>query len=104
MSAQRQRRPRRPGAVRSDLEAWSHLVRRAERREPAVPSGCPLCEGEDGLDARDRLEAVVRRGGRQGRRLGALVRPLDERFEAATVPTWDAPAGRGWWHGRTWDA
>jgi hypothetical protein len=101
----RPRRPRRPSAVKEYLDAWTKLVHLAESAAPTAPfeCECPACGGYFGLEARDRLEAVIRRGGRRGRRVSAAVRPLDARFEAATVPTWSLSPGDGWWHGRSWD-
>ncbi len=68
------------------LAEWARTVERAERHALTLDSGCPCCDGSDGLEARDALEAIVRRGGKRGRRIATLVRDLDDRFERATFP------------------
>lgn len=103
--------PARPRAARtvnglwtkSLLGGWEHLVKRAERGPAAHLTGCPQCDGEDGLDARDQLEALILRGGRRGLRVSKRVQALDERFLRATTPSPFAPEGAGWWRHRNLD-
>ena len=103
--------PARPRAARrtngvwtqSLLDDWEHLVKRAESGTASHLTGCPQCDGADGLDARDQLEALIRRGGRRGARISQRVQVLDDRFLAATTPAPFAPAGAGWWRHRNLD-
>lgn len=103
--------PARPRAARrmngvwteSLLNDWEHLVKRAESGAAAHLTGCPQCDGEDGLTARDELEALIGRGRRRGQRLSQRVQVLDERFMAATTPSPFTPRGAGWWHHRNLD-
>jgi hypothetical protein len=53
-----------------------------------------------GILARDRLEAVIRRGGRQGRRVAVLVKDLDDRYEKVTLPKYVFEPLLSWWHNR----
>jgi hypothetical protein len=80
--------------------AWATTVERAERNALTLGSGCPCCDGSDGLEARDALEGIVRRGGKRGRRIATLVRDLDDRFERATLPAPEVPSEGRWWRGR----
>ena len=89
--------------TQSLLNDWEHLVKRAESGAAAHLTGCPQCDGDDGLDARDELEALIRRGGKRGLRISQRVRVLDERFIAATTPSPFAPQGAGWWRHRNLD-
>lgn len=100
--------PARPRAGRrphSDtlLRQWAHLVTSAERGAAEVWTGCPACDGYNSLDARDQLEAVIRRGGARARRLSSRLEPLDARFRAATTPRPFTPDGAGWWRQRNLD-
>lgn len=79
------------------------MVQRAERGGPEYFIDCPCCSGEVGLESRDRLEAIIRRGGRQGRRTAAATRVLDERFESATFQSSYTRPLCGWWWNRAWD-
>lgn len=88
--------------TQSYLRSWEHLVKRAEAGTASHLTGCPQCDGDDGLEARDRLEALIVRGGRRGRRLESVVAALDERFRRATVPNPQAGAGQ-WWRARHLD-
>jgi len=85
------------------LDDWEHLVKRVERGPAAHVTGCPQCDGDDGLNARDQLEALIRRGGRRGLRVSKRVQALDERFRAATTPSPFAPEAAGWWRHRNLD-
>lgn len=85
------------------LNDWEHLVKRVERGAAAHLTGCPHDGGDVGLDARDQLEALIRRGGRRGIRVSQRVQVLDERFKAATTPTPSAPQGAGRWRHRNPD-
>jgi len=85
------------------LDDWEGLVKHAERGPAAHVTGCPQCDGDDGLNARDQLEALMLRGGRRGLRLSQRVRALDERFMAATTPSPFGPEGAGWWRHRNLD-
>jgi len=102
--------PRRPRASRTDglytpdlLSAWARTVRQVETGIDEGSTGCPLCDGTDGLDARDQLERLIVRGGRRGRRVAAAVESLDARYERATTPVPLAPRGSGWWRHRYLD-
>ncbi|MFC8191579.1 hypothetical protein ACFUMH_07940 [Cellulomonas sp. NPDC057328] len=102
--------PRRPRPSRTDgaqtldlLLRWAGTVRHVERGIPPDAIGCPVCDGIDGLEARDVLEAVIRRGGRRGRRVAAAVQPLDDRFARATTPSVSGPSDGGWWRRRNLD-
>lgn len=103
--------PARPRAARrtnglwteSLLDDWEHLVKRAESGTASHLTGCPQCDGYDGLDARDQLEALIRRGVRRGTRVSQRVQLLDERFVAATTPSPFAPEGADWWRHRNLD-
>lgn len=107
MNAARARRPRSPSAIEFNLDRWLKAVLAVEAslrsREwhygnwlyPCCPD--PL---EEGVLARDRLEAVIRRGGRQGRRAAVTVRALDDRFERATAHKRRAAPWLPWWHQR----
>jgi hypothetical protein len=85
------------------LRTWESTVRRVEAGISPSALDCPCCNGENGLDARDELEAVVRRGGRRARRLARTLDPLDERFERATTPAPFPDRGVGWWRTRNLD-
>jgi len=85
------------------LQDWEHLVRRAELGRTAHLTGCPQCDGDDGLEARDKLEALILRGGRRAVRISRQVRPLDERFVRATTPSPFGIEGPGWWRYRNLD-
>src|SRR6478736_7500191 len=99
-------RPRPPRALdderaRSYLSDWERLVKHAERGPAPYLTGCPLCDGPDGLHARDQLEALIARGGRRGRRVAHAVSLLDARFRRATLPAPHAAAHGGrWWYAR----
>lgn len=94
--------PRRSRAARAEngpwtdnlLHAWQHLVERAERGASSHRTGCPLCDGDDGLAARDELEALIRRGvaagtaSRGGSRcwtIGSVERPRPRRSHLAAL-------------------
>ena len=103
--------PARPRAARmvngvwtkSLLEDWEHFVKRAEAGMAAYVTGCPQCDGLNGLDSRDGLEALILRGGRRGLRISKRIRLLDERFRKATTPSPFASEGTGWWRYRNLD-
>ena len=100
--------PRRPRPARRTngprteelLDDWEYIVKRAESGVASDKTGCPLCDGDYGFDARDQLEAIILRGGRRAVRVWKLVRLLDERFLEATTPAPFAPQGAGWWRYR----
>lgn len=87
----RPRRPRKDGAALRYLAEWRREVERAERLHQSGSYvytgswGCPCCQGEIWDDSRDRLEALVHRGGKHAHRLRAEVNRLDERFRAVTM-------------------
>ena len=101
MNGRRVRGPHGRGLERH-LRAWSDLVVEAEAHHRTDYSDCPACDGDEALLSRDRLEAVVRRGGRRGRALVRALQPLDDRFERATWPSLVPGLGSGWWHTRSW--
>ena len=70
------------------------------RGQPHHPD-LPCCDAvRDGADARDRLEGMVRRGGKSGRRVADALGELDERFIASTEEAPDALPWLAWWHRR----
>ena len=85
------------------LNDWEHLVKRAESGAAAHLTGCPQCDGDDGLDARDQLEALIRRGGKRGLRISQQVQVLDQRFMTATTPSPFARRDAGRWRHRNLD-
>jgi hypothetical protein len=87
------------------LKAWADTVARVEAGmgTDTLASGCPRCDGTDGLDARDQLEAIIRRGGRRGRRVTNVIKSLDERFERATTASPFAARNLAWWRRRNLD-
>lgn len=89
--------------AQSYLRSWEHLVKKAEAGVAAHLTGCPQCDGEDGLDARDQLEALILRGGRRGKRLAIAVSPLDVRFRQATTPSPLASERERWWRAQNLD-
>ncbi|BBX38041.1 hypothetical protein MMAG44476_34349 [Mycolicibacterium mageritense DSM 44476 = CIP 104973] len=99
MNRHRPRRPRKDGAALRYLALWRLEVERVERIHRTtgyVPSGCPCCDYVIYDDARDRLEALVRRRGKHAHRLRVEVHRLDERFRAVTVER-GAWASAPWW-------
>ena len=82
------------------LKTWADTVRRAEAGISPTAWACPCCNSDDGLEARDELEVIIRRGGKRGRRVAGAVEPLDERFERATTPSPFAHRDVGWWRKR----
>lgn len=100
MTTSRPRRPRSASAPEYHLGVWSNLVRRVERGPWPIEPACPCCNGDLELESRDKLEAMIRRGGKRGRRIARAVTVLDERFEAATWPREEPSDGLGWWHHR----
>jgi hypothetical protein len=101
----RRRAPRTENGIWTQglLRDWEHLVTRAERGAAAHLTGCPQCDGDDGCEARDRLEALILRGGGRGQRISQRVQALDDRFRRATTPAPYAPEGAGWWRHRNLD-
>lgn len=100
----RLRRPRSASAIEYNLGAWQAAVHEVEATyrsgEPHYPD-LPCCDAvRRGVVARDKLEAVVRRGGRPGRRVSQALATLDDRFLAATEENKDAPPWLAWWHRR----
>jgi hypothetical protein len=97
-------RPRGPSAIEFNLDLWRKAVLAVEKTfRSSVPHypDLPCCDAfSSGLAARDRLEAVIRHGGRQGHRVAVSIKELDDRFERATVKKVDADAWLPWWHGR----
>jgi hypothetical protein len=89
--------------AQSYLTSWEHLVKRAEAGVASHLTGCPQCDGDDGREARDQLEALIVRGGRRGERLRRLVAPMDDRFMRATTPDPLAAHAGGWWWRRYLD-
>lgn len=85
------------------LQAWERLVKRLEKSPTLYLTGCPLCDPDDGLDARDTLESLIRRGGRRSKRLRRALVPLDARFLRATSPNPFAARGTPWWRARYLD-
>lgn len=103
--------PHRPRAARNAdglwtegfLRSWEHFVKRAESGVAVHVTGCPQCDGDEALDARDQLEALMIRGGRRGARITKRIQPLDERFLRATTPSPFAAESSSWWRFRNLD-
>jgi hypothetical protein len=85
------------------LRSWEHIVKRAEVGFDETSIGCPACDGTEGLDARDQLESLMRRGGRRAERISVQVKALDERFLRATSPQPFSPVDGNWWRYRNLD-
>jgi hypothetical protein len=90
--------------VEFNLDLWLKAVRAVEvtfrSGQPHCPD-LPCCDAlRAGVAARDRLEAVIRRGGRQGHRVAVAIKELDGRLERATVEKNDSDAWLPWWHNR----
>ncbi|GGO91019.1 hypothetical protein GCM10011584_24110 [Nocardioides phosphati] len=102
MIPQRPRRPRSVSAIEFHLACWESTIRLAEAGADSYFDDCPCGNGSEGLAAREALEAIIRRGGRQGRRASASVRHLDDRWERATYPGTSRGDTSSWWHRRTW--
>ncbi|MEO7260291.1 MAG: hypothetical protein ABI047_03380 [Jatrophihabitantaceae bacterium] len=105
MNAARARRPRTPSAIEFNLDVWLKAVLAVEatfRSDELHYWDLPCCPDPlyEGVRARDRLEAVIRRGGRQGRRAAVTVRVLDDRFERATARKGGSDPWLPWWHQR----
>lgn len=106
MNSQRPYRPRHHDLIRDHLEVWASVVEHAERHDDVGDlwdSFCPTCgqSWDSKFDARERLEAVIRKGGRRSREVAARVAPLDDRFERATAYLGSSHRGDHWWdHGR----
>lgn len=77
--------------TRAEVVVASHLT------------GCPQCDGDDGFEAREQLEALILRGGRRGRRLADVVAILDKRFRRATTPNPQTAVDTQWWRARHLD-
>jgi hypothetical protein len=107
MNPHRPRRPRTDGAAIRYLDEWRELVVRAERatrkgeRDPRYPTcPCPRCDDRPvSHEARERLEGLMRDGGRRAHRLRVDVQQLDERFRAATVECHSSKT-TPWWERR----
>lgn len=85
------------------LRSWEHIVQRVEAGFDETATGCPQCDGTEGLEARDQLESLMRRGGRRAERISVQVRALDERFLRATSPQPFSPVDGDWWCYRNLD-
>jgi hypothetical protein len=90
--------------VEFNLDLWLKAVRAVEAThrsgQPHYPD-LPCCDAlKAGAAARDRLEAIIRRGGCQGHRGAVSIKELDDRFERATVEKIDSDAWLPWWHNR----
>ena len=101
MNPHRPRKPRKDGAALRYLDRWRAYVEIFEQPIPDgvdVPMDWPCCH-EPGMDARDRLEALMHNGGRRAHKLRVAVAQLDERFRDATVErrTWKS---NPWWDRR----
>lgn len=105
MMAGRRRPVRRPSAIERHLESWRDIVRTAERlHRQANPVLCTCDDHRDWEfsravnDPRAALERIIRRGGRDGRRVSRAVWDWDERYLAATEPLGIAVVDRSqWW-------
>ncbi|MEJ1105440.1 MULTISPECIES: hypothetical protein [unclassified Kribbella] len=85
------------------LRSWEHIVKRVEAGLDETATGCPRCDGTEGLDARDQLESLMRRGGRRAERVSVQVKALDERFRRAPSPQPFSPVDGNWWRYRNLD-
>lgn len=102
VTLRRPRRPRSVSAVEFHLANWARIICAAERLRTRVDAWCDLsCEcRESGFESRDQLEAIIRRGGRSGHRVAQAIKPLDDRFERATLPRKNSASARAWWYDR----
>ncbi|TCC26809.1 hypothetical protein [Kribbella speibonae] len=85
------------------LRSWGHIVKRVEVGFDEIATGRPHCDGTEGLDARDQLESLIRRGGKRAERISVQVTALDERFLRATSPQPFSPVDANWWRYRNLD-
>jgi hypothetical protein len=90
MNPHRPRKPRYDGAALKYLGQWRTYVERTERLARKGIGSDPFwdyhcCGWWYDEHGRDRLESLMRRGGRHAHRLTAAVARLDDRFRAATV-------------------
>lgn len=102
MNRHRPRRPRKDGAALRYLFRWRREVEYAERLHRSGGYvctgyiGCPCCDGEIWNDSRERLEALVRRGGKHAHRLRVEVnRPGSRRLRHEARPQ-TVPAEAQW--------
>ncbi|ETZ38099.1 hypothetical protein L842_6107 [Mycobacterium intracellulare MIN_052511_1280] len=74
---------------------------RVARKGGWTPRDCPCCEVlQPDDEARERLEALMRRGGRRAHRLRIAVAGLDARFRAVTVAREGVWKSAPWWERR----
>ncbi len=108
MSDWRPERPRHHDLIREHLAVWASIVERAERADDfddPWESACPTCAQtwDAKFGSRERLEAIIRKGGRRGREVAAKVAPLDDRYERATAYMGSVHRGDHWWEHRRID-
>ena len=96
MNPHRPRRRRRSSPIPRLVADWARLVSEIETARDN--SWCP-CHGCTRGNPRAHLEAIIRRGGRQGRRVRALVRPLDDRYDRVV---YDHCRAGLWWYRAFW--
>ncbi|GAA1094298.1 hypothetical protein [Tsukamurella pseudospumae] len=86
------------------LNEWREHVERTEQRvrdgDYGYRTGCECCDGNVLTDARDRLESMMRNGGRRARRLRVAVEELDRRFLLVTVEDPYSWRSQSWWRRR----
>lgn len=104
MNPHRPRKPRPEVPALALLHEWRRCV---ETTEAFVRSGeslaladCPCCGRVYWTDARDRLEGMMRNGGRRARRLRVAVAELDERYREVTRESAHAWRAEPWWDRR----
>ncbi|MFC0447003.1 hypothetical protein [Rhodococcus jostii] len=91
------------------MESVERRVRYGPRPRPALDNrvtitgtltGCPACDSRLlGDGPRDRLERLMRQGGRRAHRLHVAVTRLDQRYRDAIIEV-EAPASLPWWDRR----
>ncbi|KXO91152.1 hypothetical protein AXK60_01890 [Tsukamurella pseudospumae] len=104
MNPHRPRKPRPAVPAITLLNEWREHVERTEQRvrdgDYGYRTGCECCDGNVLTDARDRLESMMRNGGRRARRLRVAVEELDRRFLLVTVEDPYSWRSQSWWRRR----
>ncbi len=104
MNPHRPRKPRPEVHAVALLKEWREHVEQTERRvrdgDYGYYTGCERCDGIVLTDARDRLESIMRNGGRRAHRLRISVEALDRRFLLVTTEDPNAWRSQSWWRRR----
>jgi hypothetical protein len=105
MNPHRPRKPRPEVPAIVLLAEWREHVERSERlvlrgEYLGFDPFCECCNGSVYTDSRDRLEGMMRNGGRRARRLRLAVAELDRRYLDVTVDYPLAWRSEPWWRRR----